>query len=43
MRHRFCAEDKPYQILVVSFDYWTGVDQYHHEDDYGREGKQLVL
>jgi len=43
MGHRFCAEDRPYRILVVSFDEWTGVDQYNHEDDYSWEGKQLVL
>lgn len=43
MRHRFWAEDKPYRILVISFGEWTVEDQYRHEDDYGREGKQLVL
>ena len=43
MRHRFWAEDKPFRILVVSFGEWTVEDQYRHEDDYGREGQQLVL
>ena len=43
MRHRFWAEDKPFRILVVSFGKWTVEDQYRHEDDYGREGQQLVL
>jgi len=43
MKHRFWAEDRPFRILVVSFGKWRVEDQYRHEDDYGREGQQLVL
>jgi len=43
VEHRFWAEDKPLGMLVVSFGQWEAEDQYRHEDDYGREGKELSL
>jgi len=42
-RHRFWAEGQPFRMLVVCFGEWAADDQQRHEDDYGREGKPLVL
>jgi mannose-6-phosphate isomerase-like protein (cupin superfamily) len=41
VKHRFWAEKKPFRMLVVCFGKWEAEDQYRHEDDYGREGKEL--
>ena len=41
--HRFWAEDRPFHMLVVSFGEWLAEDQERMEDDYGREGQQVVL
>ena len=42
-RHRFWAEEKPFQMLVVCFGDWRAEDQVRHDDDYGREGTPLTL
>jgi mannose-6-phosphate isomerase-like protein (cupin superfamily) len=42
IKHRFWAEDTPFRMLVVCFGKWQAEDQYRHEDDYGRQGKELT-
>ncbi len=42
VRHRFWADKTNFRMLVVCFGHWSAEDQYRHEDDYGREGKDLT-
>ena len=42
VKHRFWAEQTPFRMLVVCFGRWSAEDQYRHEDDYGRQGKELT-
>ncbi|MHC4362949.1 MAG: cupin domain-containing protein [Planctomycetota bacterium] len=42
VKHRFWAEQTPFRMLVVCFGKWDAGDQYRHEDDYGRQGKELT-
>ena len=42
-KHRFWTEGTPFRMLVVSFGAWKAEDQTRHEDDYGREGRDLEI
>ena len=42
-KHRFWAEDREFRMLVVCFGEWTAEDQMRIQDDYGREGTELVV
>ena len=42
VKHRFWADKTDFRMLVVCFGHWSAEDQYRHEDDYGREGKDLT-
>lgn len=42
VRHRFWAEETSFRMLVVCFGKWQAEDQCRHEDDYGRQGKELT-
>ena len=43
VKHRFWADDRPFHMVVISFDEWLAEDQERIEDDYGRAGRQVVL
>lgn len=42
VKHRFRAGLTPFRMLVICFGNWEAADQYRHEDDYGRQGKELT-
>ena len=43
MVHRFWAGETDFRMLVVCFGEWTAEDQTRFEDDYGRQGQELVV
>lgn len=43
MKHRFWAIENDFRMIVICFGKWTAEDQIRHQDDYGRDGTNLVL